>query len=81
MIPTPYSPYEPDEIELAREIASKLQDPDALPLYLQYAKRFQEGFLRRILDRVLSVEEHKIKKSRAALFTYLISQASHDSRH
>jgi hypothetical protein len=72
--------YQPHEIKLANEIADTLKDPGGLPLFLNYARKFQEPFLRNYLARVMSIEESKIRKSRAALFTFLISQASHDSR-
>lgn len=71
--------YEPNEIKLANEIAETLKDREALPLYLQYTKKFQEAFLRKTLHRVMSIEESKIRRSRGALFTFLISQ--HDKSH
>jgi len=72
--------YEPQEIRLANEIAATLKDPDALPLYLQYSRKYQETFLRKLLARVMSVEESKIRRTRGALFTFLVNQAgSHGS--
>ena len=72
--------YNPNEIELAKEIAETLQDWDALPLYLQYARKYKESFLRKILQKVMSIEETKIRKSRGALFTFLVSQKqNHDN--
>ena len=73
--------YDPSEIRLAHEIAERLQDPEALPLYLRYARRYQAPFLRRMLERVMSIEDSKIKKTRGALFTFLINQSGNDSRH
>lgn len=73
--------YTQQELQLAREIADTLKDQEALPLYLQYARRYEEDFLRRRLERVMRVDEIKIKTSRGALFTYLVKQASHDARH
>ena len=64
--------YEPHEVRLANEIAETLKDRDALPLYLAYARRYQESHLRRILMKVMSIEAAKIRKTRGALFTYLI---------
>lgn len=61
-------------IRLANEIADTLKDRDALPLYQQYVKKYKEEFLRKILQRVMSIEESKIKKSRGALFTFLVNQ-------
>lgn len=74
--------YQSYEITLANEIAKTLNDWEALPLYLEYTRQFQEPFLRKILNRVMSVEQTKIRKSRGALFTFLVNQhAAHDSRH
>lgn len=66
--------YHPHEVALANEIANTLQDRDALPLYLRYTRQYKEVFLRRILEKVMSIEERKIRKTRGALFTYLVSQ-------
>lgn len=66
--------YEPYEIKLANEIAETLKDRDALPLYLQYTRKYKEEFLRKKLQKVMSVEESKIRRSRGALFTFLINQ-------
>ena len=74
--------YTPEEIRLAHELAATLKDPEALPLYMQYARRFQETFLRKKLAQTMSVEELKIKRSRGALFTFLVNQGDNGgSRH
>ena len=74
--------YEPHEIRLANEIAETLKDRDALPLFLSYTRKYQESHLRRILAKVMSMPEISIRKSRGALFTFLINQhgSSNDSR-
>ena len=59
---------------LAQEIAHALSDMDALPLYESYTRKYSEAFLRKLLLRVLSIPERKIKRSRGALFTYLVGQ-------
>ena len=66
--------YEPHEIRLANEIAETLKDRDALPLFLTYTRKYQESHLRRILAKVMSMPEESIRKSRGALFTFLINQ-------
>jgi len=66
--------YEPHEIRLANEIAETLKDRDALPLFLTYTRKYQESHLRRILAKVMSMPERSIRKSRGALFTFLINQ-------
>jgi hypothetical protein len=66
--------YSPDEMRLANELAETLNDRDALPLYLQFTKKYQEAHLRRILAKVMSISEVKIRRTRGALFTYLITK-------
>ena len=66
--------YEPHEIKLAHEIANTLKDWDALPLYLIYSRKYQAAFLKKILARVMSIDETKIRRTRGALFTFLVNQ-------
>lgn len=75
--------YDQHEIRLANEIADTLNDRDSLQYHLQNARKFKEEFLRRVLMKVLSIPEKQIRRSRAALYTFLISQSSGngDSRH
>jgi hypothetical protein len=74
--------YYPQEIRLANEIADSLVDRESLQLYLHFTTKYKEEQLRKILDKVMSIPEHKIKKTRGALFTYLISsyENKNDSR-
>jgi hypothetical protein len=71
-----YQDYHPSEIKLANEIAEVLKDRDSLTLHLQYTRKYKEEFLRRILNKVMSLPEDKIRRSRAALYTFLINQGS-----
>ena len=74
--------YDPHERKLANEIADTLKDRDSITMHLMYVRKYQEEFLRRILNKVMALPENKIRKSRAALYTFLINQSStHDSRH
>lgn len=75
--------YDPYEIKLAHEIADTLNDRDSIALHLQYVRKYQETFLRKILAKVMAIPESKIKRSRAALYTFLINQSSRDgnTRH
>jgi hypothetical protein len=66
--------------KLAREIATVLDDLDALPLHQSFTRKYSETFLRKILMRVLSIPERKIKRSRAALFNYLIQLHEHSTK-
>lgn len=78
-----YSNYTPAEIRLAQEIATTLNDRDSLAAHLLYVRKYKEEFLRRILTKVMSLDASKIRRSRAALYTFLINQSSShgDSRY
>lgn len=62
------------EEKLAREIADALGDNDSLTVHIGFAEKYSETFLRRTLQRVLSIPEAQIRKTRGALFTYLVTQ-------
>jgi hypothetical protein len=68
-----YSSY---ERKLANEIADTLQDRDSITMHLQYVRKYKEEFLRRILNKVMALPDSKIRRSRAALYTFLINQGS-----
>jgi ribosomal protein S7 len=68
--------YDPYERKLANEIADALKDRDSITMHLQYVRKYKEEFLRRILNKVMSLPESSIKKSRAALYTFLINQSA-----
>jgi hypothetical protein len=67
------------ESKFAYELANVLNDRQALSLYISFTQKYQEEFLRKILLRVMSIPDNKIKRTRGALFTYLVNQ--HGSDH
>lgn len=75
--------YDPYERKLANEIADTLKDRDSITMHLQYVRKYKEEFLRKVLNKVMALPESKIRKSRAALYTFLINQGSShaDSGH
>lgn len=75
--------YDPYERRLANEIAETLKDRDSLVMHLQYVRKYKEDYLRKVLNKVMTLPEDKIRKSRAALYTFLINQGSakDDARH
>jgi hypothetical protein len=75
--------YTPEELRLAREIAEILDDMDSLPMHLILVQKHKEGFLRERLNKVMSIPESQIKRSRAALYMFLINQKGRhgDARH
>lgn len=62
------------EERLAREIADALNDNDSLTVHIDFVQKYSEAFLRKTLQRVLSIPEAQIRKTRGALFTYLVTQ-------
>ena len=66
--------FEPHEVKLANEIAETLKDRDSIALFLTFTRKYKEKFLRDILAKVMSIEEAKIRKTRGALFTFLVNQ-------
>ena len=63
-----------NEKTLAYELARALNDMESLPVYIGFTEKYQEAFLRRMLQKVMSLPDEKIKRTRGALFTYLIKQ-------
>ncbi|MBI1912114.1 MAG: hypothetical protein HYS21_08940 [Deltaproteobacteria bacterium] len=59
---------------LAMDLAEALNDHKNLPLYVSYCKRYPEQLLRRVLGEVKELPREKIKKSRGALFNYLVQK-------
>lgn len=67
------SPESPTKEELlATDIAHTLGEENNIKTYLSYANKYPESFLRRMLSEVKRTPSHKIKKSRGALFAYLV---------
>lgn len=58
---------------LAQDLVEGLGDSDHLAKYLAYAERYTEEFLRRVLAETKLTPESRIRKSRAALFSYLVN--------
>lgn len=67
------------EYRLAVELANTLNDRISLPAYVIFAQKYTEPFLREVLVKTLSVPEHKIRKTRGALFTHLVKQYAQSS--
>jgi len=60
--------------KLAIELADALNDHEAILLYVNFVEQFPESVLRKVLAKVLAIPRHKIKKTRGALFNYLMQQ-------
>jgi HJR/Mrr/RecB family endonuclease len=72
LLKTSMKTYTESESDLAYELASTLEDMSSLQLYLQFAQKYKEEHLRETLEKVMSLDGSKIKKTRGALFTYLV---------
>ena len=59
---------------LAWELANSLNDVKGIPLYVSYARKYPEPFLRGVLAVALDIPIEKIRKSRGALFNYLVQK-------
>ena len=68
-----HNPRTKEEL-LAWDLASALNDMEGIPLYLSYARKYPEQFLRGVLAVALNIPVAKIKKSRGALFNYLVQK-------
>lgn len=64
--------------KFAYELANTLADRISLPAYRVMVATYQEAYLRERLLKVMSIPDHQIKRSRGALFTYLVKQNGHD---
>jgi hypothetical protein len=64
---------------LARDLAAGLDDESNLRFYLSVCRKYPENFLRKIYGQVKEIPLNKIKKSRGALFNYLIQK--HDKKN
>lgn len=65
--------YSQIEIQLAREIATALNDQPSITFYLACTKKYSHRVLRDTLNHVLSIPKEEIRKSRGALFNFIIS--------
>ncbi len=79
----PPNPRDPKrERHIAYDLAKSLNDLQSFALYLSYARKYPEPFLRKILALVLEIPPEKINKSRGALFNYLIQKhATNPTNH
>ena len=74
--PNTYKSFRPRSRQelLALDLAEALNDYKNLALYLFYSKKYPESFLRKVLGEVKEIPAEKIKKSKGALFSYLIKK-------
>jgi len=68
------------ENKLAYEIAQALDDMKSIDLHISFTKKYSEKFLREILQQVIATPDKKIKRTRAAYYTYLVMNNGKHSR-
>ena len=66
------------EEQLALEVAQTLSDENSFYHYVQLCQKYPENLIRQILEEVQAVPAHQIRKSRGALFTFLVKKKSHE---
>jgi len=68
-------------LELARQIAEEFGEPEETALFLTLLKRHSEALIRRAYEETQKVPAHKVRKSRAAIFLFLVGKfASQEQR-
>ncbi len=65
----------------AIELAEALDDMKSLLTYQRFVSRYSKSFLREILETVVKTPKEKIKNSRGAYFTFLVTQRAHSQKH
>ena len=68
-----FKPKTKEEL-LAQDLAKELNDYKNLPLYLYYCRKYPEPLIRKALGEVKETPPERIKKSKAALFNYLVKK-------
>lgn len=66
---------------LALDLAKSLDDEKNLALYISVSRKYPEALLRKILGDVKEIPAHKIRKSRGALFNFLIQRHARKVSH
>ena len=64
--------YSPEELQLAHEIAQRLDDSAAMGQWLKYTRTVPLDFLKAQLDKVCSMDDSKIRTTRVRLFVSII---------
>lgn len=66
-----------DATSLAHEIASALEEPDNQSYFEELCRRYPDHIIQKSLEDAREVPMEKIKKSRGALFAYLVKKYDH----
>ena len=63
-----------EQKQFAFTIATKLVDMPALSLYEDFVRRIPREVLEELLEKTLSIPQEKIRRTRGALFTFLVKK-------
>ena len=74
----PWKPQTKSEY-LAQMIAEAFNDQDKLSMYLVYCKKYPSHIIERAYADARAVPAEQIKKSRAAIFFFLVKTYAHQS--
>jgi hypothetical protein len=69
------------ENEFALHLAETLDDMKSLLSYQRFVQRYSESFLDEILEIVIKTPKERIRNSRGAYFTFLVTQRAHSQKH
>jgi hypothetical protein len=69
-----------DTDKLALEIATALGEPKKIPLYRMVCENRSEELVRRALTGALKTPQDKVRKSRSAIFFYLLNKYANDQK-
>lgn len=72
-------PLERTEDPLARQIAETFQDLNCLRSYIVCCRKYPTAIVSRAFQAARSFPQARIKKSRAALFFYLVKHYAHQA--
>lgn len=74
-----HSSLQQKEASLARQIAETFQDLHCLRSYIVCCQKYPQSAVRKAYQDARSFPEARIKKSRAALFFYLVKHYAHQA--
>ena len=69
----PFKPLNAED-QLALDIAKAFEDENHIPMYRSLISKFDKTAIKRAFDEAQAIPESKIKKSRTALFIYLVKK-------
>lgn len=71
----------PREQEFSVHLAETLDDTKSLLTYQRFTEQYSESFLEEILEIVMKTPKDKIRNSRGAYFTFLVTQRAHSQKY